>query len=332
MNAAGVRTAPATLASIAVEAGRLARRTVQAWLEDSAGSMGAALAFYALFSMAPLVIIAIAITSAFFGRDEAQHLLLHQLRDVLGPNATAGIRFLVNATSDHSHVFPVALSAVAMVIGAATVFNELKTDLDKIWRVHANRPKGFIAMLRKRLLSIAMVGAVGCLLLASVLGSALISALGEKLFDGHVEAIRALEVASSIVVMGGLFALIYKGLPATEVAWGDVWVGSAATSALFWLGKFLIGIYLGRTALASMFGAAGAVLALVAWVYYCAMVFFLGAEFTRQYAIRHGSRRDDPDEPIDLERVAHPPPEEEILDHARRVLSGEHPLLRRGKK
>jgi membrane protein len=302
---------------------RLAKRSVQGWLDDGAGSMGAALAFYTLFSMAPLLLVAITIAGAVLGREQAQHLILAQFSDVLGRRIAAAVKFLLQATSRHSHVFPTAIAAIAILVGAATVFNELKTDLDKIWRTHANRPKGFLPVVRKRLLSILMVIAVGFLLLASLLVSALISALGEQIFDGRLETIRALEFGGSFLVITGLFAMIFKMLPSAKIAWGDVWVGAMVTSALFWVGKFLIGHYLGRTALASMFGAAGAVLALVAWVYYSAQVFFLGAEFTRAYALRHGSHQSD----IELAHEADPAAEDEMLERARRIVRGKDPIL-----
>ena len=305
------------------DAGHLAKRSIQGWLDDGAGSMGAALAFYTLFSMAPLLLVAITIAGAVLGRAEAQHLLLAQFSDVLGRRIAAATQFLLQATSHHSRVFPTAVASVAILVGAATVFNELKTDLDKIWRTHANRPKGFLPVVRKRLLSILMVIAVGFLLLASLLMSALISALGEQLFDGRVETIRALEFGGSFFVITGLFAMIYKMLPSAKIAWGDVWVGAMVTSVLFWLGKFLIGHYLGRTALASMFGAAGAVLALIAWVYYSAQVFFLGAEFTRAYALRHGSHQAD----LELAHEAGGGEEQDMLERARRIVKGKDPLV-----
>ncbi len=169
----------------------------------------------------------------------------------------------------------------------------------------------------------AMVIAVGLLLLASLAMSALISALGEQLFDGRLETIRMLEFGGSFLVITGLFAMIFKMLPSASVAWGDVWVGAAFTSALFWLGKYLIGLYLGRTALGSMFGAAGAVLALIAWVYYSAQVFFLGAEFTRAYALRHGSHQAE----IGLAHAADPAAEDDMLERAQRIVKGKDPIF-----
>jgi membrane protein len=307
---------------LARDAWGLAKRSVQGWLDDSASSMGAALAFYTLFSMAPMLLVAIVIAGAVFGRDQAQQLLISQLADVLGSRAAGGIRYLVQATSHHGRFLPAAVGAVTAVIGAATVFNELKTDLDRIWRCHENRAKGFFAVVRKRLLSILMVVAVALLLLFSLLVSALMSAIGEDLFGARIETLRALEFAGSFVVVTGLFAMIYKMLPSTRIAWGDVWMGAAVTSILFWAGKALIAFYLAHNAVGSMYGAAGAIIVLIAWVYYSAQIFFLGAEFTRQYALRHGSHQDDPDLPI-----AHTPREEMIVERARRLVKGEDPVL-----
>ncbi len=301
---------------------RLLKRSAQGWLNDSASSMGAALAFYMLFSMAPLLLVAIAIASAVFGRHEAQHLLIVQLGTVLGPRAASGIRFLVEATSNHNRFFPAAVGVFASLLGAATVFNELKTDLDRIWRCHETRPKGFLAVVRRRLLSLAMVLGVGLLLLLSVALTTLMSALGAPLFGGRADTIRGLELVASYVVITGLFAMVYKTLPSRHIAWRDVWIGAAVTSALFWIGKYLIGVYLARTAVGSMFGAAGAVLALIAWVYYSAQVFFLGAEFTREYALHRASLGDRPSPP--------PSPageEAEIVDRARRLVTGDDPVL-----
>jgi membrane protein len=310
--------------TLARDACGLAKRSIQGWLDDGAGSMGAAVAFYTLFSMAPMILVAIVIAGAFFGREQAQQLLISQLSDVLGPKAAGGIRFLVQATTNHGRFLPATVGAVTVLIGAATVFNELKTDLDRIWRCHATRAKGLLAVLRKRLLTLVMVVLVGLLLLFSLLVSALMSALGEQLFGARIETLRALEFAGSFLVITGLFATIYKLLPSTHIAWSDVWVGAAVTSILFWVGKALIAIYLAHNAVGSMYGAAGAIIVLIAWVYYTAQIFFLGAEFTREYALRHGSHQDEPDLPI-----AHTDGEELIVERARRLVRGEDPVLGR---
>ena len=310
------------------EVGRIAKTSVQGWLNDGASSMGAALAFYTLFSMAPLLLVAITIAGFWIGPENAQDLLIAQLSELTGPKGAAGIRFLVQATHGASYL-PAAVGTAVLFVGATTVFNELKNDLDRIWRVHATRPKGFLAVVRRRLLSVAMVLSIGFLMMVSLLASTLISGLGDRIFAGGWQTVRMLEFASSFIVVMGLFAMIYKLLPSTTVAWGDVWVGSAVTSVLFWLGKLLIGIYLGRTAVGSMLGAAGAVIVLVAWVYYSAQVFLLGAEFTRAYAMRHGSRQEDVKE--ELQRIARPMTEAEVLDRARNLVKGSDPVLARGR-
>lgn len=306
----------------------IAEESVHGWLDDGASSMGAALAFYTLFSMAPLLLVAITIAGFWIGRETAQDLLIAQLSELTGPKGAAGIRFLVQATHGASYL-PAAVGSAVLFVGATTVFNELKNDLDRIWRVHATRPKGFLAVVRRRLLSVTMVLAIGLLMMVSLVASALISGLGERLFAGAWETVRMLEFASSFLVVTGLFAMIYKMLPSARVAWGDVWVGAAVTSVLFWLGKLAIGIYLGRTAVGSMFGAAGAVVVLVAWVYYSAQVFLLGAEFTRAYAMRHGSHQNDVKD--ELERIARPMTEAEMLERARKLVKGDDPVLARGR-
>jgi Predicted membrane protein len=297
---------------LARDAWGLAKRSIQGWLDDGAGSMGAAVAFYTLFSMAPMILVAIVVAGSVL-RPRAGAAAPHlAARGRPGPQGGGGIRFLVQATSNHGRFFPATVGAVTGLVGAATVFNELKTDLDRIWRCHATRPKGFLAVLRKRLLTIVMVVLVALLLLFSLLVSALMSALGEEFFGARIEYLRALEFAGSFLVITGLFATIYKLLPSTRIAWSDVWVGAAVTSMLFWVGKALIAVYLAHNAVGSMYGAAGAIIVLIAWVYYTAQIFFLGAEFTREYALRHGSHQDEPDMPI-----AHTDGEEVIVERAR---------------
>ncbi len=309
----------------------LLKRTVFGWAEDGAGSMGAALAFYTLFSMAPLLLIAIAIAGVFFGRQEAQDMLLAQLGQLFGHKAASGILTMLQAAAPRREGFlPAILGTVTAIFGAMTVFNELKTDLDRIWRCHESRRKGVLGVVFNRLLSLAMVVVVGVLLLASLFASVLIAGTSDRWIDHSAVAARALEFASSFLVMTGLFAMIYKTLPSTRIVWGDVWVGAAVTSVLFWMGKVLIAAYIGHATVASMSGAAGTVVVVILWVYYSAQIFFLGAEFTREYAHRHGSRQNEP-EPL------HGPPgleaanEADIVERARRVVKGEDPVLLRFK-
>ena len=305
----------------------LARRSVQGWIDDNASSMGAALAFYSLLSLAPLLLVVIGVAGVFWGRSEAQTLLMDQITSVVGDSAAAGIQMVLdNAGSGATEgVVPALIGFATALFGAATVFNELQTDLDRIWRHHA-RKSGVMGMVRSRMLTFGMVLAVGFLLLVSLVVSTAISALSDQ-WLGSIVGARTIEFVLSFVVVTGLFAMIYKILPRTRIAWSDVWVGAAVTSALFWIGKYLIGLYIGRASVASSFGAAGTIVVLIVWVYYSAQVFFLGAEFTREYALRHGSRQNtvQAKRKRDMEAAN----EDEMVERARAITRGADPILLR---
>ena len=271
---------------LAVEAGR-------SWQRDGAPSMGAALAFYTLFSMAPLLLLAISIAGIAIGTDTAREMLMTQLTSLMGEQGAGAVRSMLEAGDAKSEgIWSAIVSVVTLVIGASTVFAELRRDLDKIWKFEAPTTLGVWSFIRSRLLSVGMVATIGFLLMVSLAVSAAVAAFGSMWaggFPGSALVLRALEFVGSFVVITGLFAMIYKILPSVRIAWGDVWVGAAVTSLLFWIGKFIIGIYLGRSAVASPFGAAGTLVVVIVWVYYSAQIFFLGAEFTREYALRLGS-------------------------------------------
>ncbi len=273
----------------------LARDAGLGWYRDGAPSMGAALAFYTLFSMAPLLLLVIAIAGLAIGDDTARELLFAQLDDFLGSKGANAVREVLTAADDRAQgVIAASLSFAALVVGASGVLAELKRDLDRIWRFEAPAWRGVWAATAGRLLSFGMVLAIGFVMMASLVASAAITAIGAHLIDGlpgSTLALRAIEFAASFAVITGLFAMIYRILPNGRLAWSDVWVGAAMTSLLFWVGKYLIGLYLGKSAIASPFGAAGTLVVVIVWVYYSAQVFFLGAEFTRAYAFRLGSRR-----------------------------------------
>jgi membrane protein len=304
----------------------LARRAVQGWMDDSASSMGAALAFYTLLSLAPLLLVVVGVAGIFWGRTEAQSLLMDQITGVVGDRAAEGIRLVLeNAGNGATEgVLPAVIGFATALFGAATVFNELQQDLDRVWRHHA-RKAGVMGMLRSRLLTFGMVLSVGFLLLVSLVVSAAISALSDE-WLGSIVGARTLEMALSFVVVTGLFAMIYKILPRTRIAWGDVWVGAAVTSALFYVGKYLIGLYIGRASVASSFGAAGTIVVLIVWVYYSAQVFFLGAEFTREYALRHGSRCGSVQ---GRKRAMQAANEDQMVERARDIARGSDPILLR---
>jgi membrane protein len=262
----------------------LARRAFAAWSGDYAPSMGAALAYYALFSIAPLLLILTGVAGFFFGAQAARGELFGQLAGLMGDEAARAIEgLLAHADRPASGIIAMALGGVTLLFGASTVFNELQSDLDRIWRSPASA-SGWRGMARSRLLALLLIMLLAVLLIGLLAASALLSALAES-WAAHL-ADAALSLA--LVTLG--FALVYKIVPRVRIAWRDVWMGAMVTAALFVAGKFLIGVYLGRAAPASAFGAAGSLVVLMVWVYYSAQIFLLGAEFTRLYAHEHGSR------------------------------------------
>jgi membrane protein len=276
----------------------LLKTSVSQWTDDFASSMGAALSYYTVFSIAPLLVIAIAVAALVFGQSVAQHEVLDQLRGLLGPEGANAVEsMLVSAQKPKEGILAGALSIVTLLIGATTVFNELESDLNRIWRVPAQKRSGVWNLLRTRLLSFGMVVSVGFLLLVSLIASAALAAWGKYWsgwFFGIELALQAANLLLSLAVFTLFFALMYKVLPRVRIAWRDVWIGAIVTSLLFTMGKFLIGLYIGRASVASSYGAAGALVVLLLWVYYSSQVLLFGAEFTRAYAESHGSRRQNP--------------------------------------
>ena len=272
--------------NLVVEAGR-------SWQSDGAPSMGAALSFYTLFSMAPLLLLVISIAGIAIGSDTARGMLMTQLTGLMGEQGAGAISAILEKANERSEgVWSAMVSIVTLVVGASTVFAELRRDLDKIWKFEAPEKSGLWNFVFSKVLSVGMVATIGFLLMVSLAVSAAVTAVGSMwagAFPGSAALPRLLEFVGSFVVITGLFAMIYRLLPSVKIAWSDVWVGAALTSLLFWIGKFLIGIYIGRSAIASPFGAAGTLVVVIVWVYYSAQIFFLGAELTRAYAVRMGS-------------------------------------------
>ena len=277
---------------------RLIKAAVADWKADYASSMGAALAYYTVFSIAPLLVIAIAIAALAFGHAAAQQEILAQARELLGVEAADVLRtMLTNAQKPGEGIVASTLSVVALVIGSIGVFNELETDLNRIWKVQAKQRPGVWGLLRSRVVSFGMVVAVGFLLLISLVVSAGLAAWGRfstGLVPGAEAILQAANFAVSFGVVTLLFALMYKLMPHTRVEWKDVWIGAVITALLFTVGKFLIGLYIGKASVASSYGAAGALVVLLVWVYYSAQIFLLGAELTHRYAASHGSLQSRP--------------------------------------
>ena len=313
------------------EAGGLLVRSFKSWKDDGAPSMGAALAFYTLFSLAPLLLVALAVAGFFFDRSQAQHVLIGQLSQLIGERPAAGVESLLQAANDQVAAKKSALLGIlTLVVGATTVFAELRGDLNRIWRCKLDKVNGVWDFIRTRLLSFGLVLSIGFLLLVSLVVSAVLSALGDMLLPGSQLMARGAEFLTSFAVLTLLFAMIYKLLPSRRIEWRDVWVGAAVTSLLFWAGKFAIGLYIAKSAVASSFGAAGTVVVIIAWVYYSSLIFFFGAEFTREYAVLHGSKSaaGDLDDPLEGEVIA-ANDEHHLLDRAKAIVTGKDPILTR---
>jgi membrane protein len=272
----------------------LGKDSVWSWSDDYAPSMGAAIAFYTIFSLAPILIIAIAVAGFVFGEETARGELMRQIGDLAGEEVAAAVeRVLREASLPGRGIVAMAFGIIAMVIGATTVFTELRSALNRIWRVPDPPSGGIWQNLWSRLIAFVLVLAVAGLLLGMVAVSAAISALGDlwSIYLGGWEIVlRVVDLVVSFAILGTLFALIYRYVPHANIAWSDVWLGAAVTAVLFIIGRVLIGLYLGTAGVGSGFGAAGSLVVLLMWVYYSAQIFLLGAEFTWVYAHRMGSR------------------------------------------
>ena len=267
--------------------------SVKSWVDHRGASKGAALAFYTLFSMTPILIVAIAVAGYFFGAEAAQGEIIAELQGLVGRNGAQAIQALLAAARNPaSGLVATIVSSVLLLVGATSVFAELKDSLDELWGIEQPLQSGITALVKTRLLSFGFILVLAFLLLISLVVSAALAVLERfagGIWSSSAYALSILSSSISFTVIACLFAVIYKMLPNVVLSWRDVWIGAVVTAALFSLGKFAIGLYLGNSAVASGFGAAGSVIALLLWVYYSAQIFFLGAEFTRQYALRFGS-------------------------------------------
>jgi membrane protein len=272
----------------------VARDTVAEWVKHNASSLGAALAFYTLFSIAPILVIAMAVAGAIFGPHVAESHVLDQMRGLLGEAGAAAMQSLLSSAHQSGlKGFAAAVGVVTLLVGATSVFGELQNTLDYIWKSPQKDGVAWWRILRSRILSIGLILGVGFLLMVSLLFSAALAALGAWLGTFMVRwsiVLPALDLVLSLGLITVLFATIYKYVPREEIAWGDVWIGGLVTACLFSVGKLLIGLYLGRSSLSSAYGAAGSVMVLLLWIYYSAQIFLLGAEFTHVFTYTVGSR------------------------------------------
>ncbi|MET2989185.1 YihY/virulence factor BrkB family protein [Herbaspirillum seropedicae] len=277
------------------QAWQMTMAAINAWIDDFAPSMGAAIAYYTIFSIAPMLVIAIAVAGMLFGHDAAQGEIVNQIRDIVGTEGAFAIQGLLKSVSQpREGMIAAGISVVTLVIGATAVFSELQSALDRIWRIPAvKRKSGVWQLARTRLLSFGLILGLGFLLIISLVVSAALAALGRwwgGWFEGWQLVLQLLNFVLSFVVFSTLFSMIYKFMPRVTLSWRDVWIGAVATTVLFIIGKYLIGLYLGSTGMTSGFGAAGSFALLLLWIYYSAQIFLLGAEFTWIYANNFGSR------------------------------------------
>ncbi|HUK33210.1 MAG TPA: YihY/virulence factor BrkB family protein [Vicinamibacterales bacterium] len=273
----------------------LVKKAIVAWNEDYAQSMGAALAYYTTFSLAPVLIVVIAVAGLVFSADAARGEIVNQLRGLIGDESARAVQaLLISASQPGKSVLASSIGILTLLIGATSVFAELQSSLDRIWRAPAlAKSSGIWALLRSRLLTFGMVVAIGFLLLVSLVFSAAVSGVdrwGGMLFPRWHAVLQVVNIGVGFALTAVLFAMAYRILPRVNIAWRDVGIGAVVTAALFEGGKYLIGLYLGHASVSSGFGAAGSLVVLLVWVYYSAQIFLLGAEFTWVYAHSHGSR------------------------------------------
>ena len=271
------------------------RRTLDNWLDHDGPRLAASLSLYSLLSLAPLVILSIAIAALAFGRTAAQNAILQEVRGVMGADGARTIQTVIeHGKSPQAGGAASVIGILILLFGASSVFSELQAGLNKVWDAHTPQSSSIWALVKSRLFSFALVLGFGFLLLVSLLCSAALAAFGHYLSD-HLALSRAvlttMNVLISFVGIFVLIGLILRYVPDVSLRWRDVWQGALATALLFTVGKALLGLYLGKAAVGSAYGAAGSLVVVIVWVYYFAMIFYFGAEFTRVRAPRSSSER-----------------------------------------
>ena len=269
------------------------RQTASQWSFHNVPRLGAALAFYTMLSLAPLLVVVVAIASLAFGEQAARGQLQWQIQDMVGQQSATAIQsMLTSAHKPGAGIFASAFGVLMLLVGASAVFGELRDALNLIWEAEQKPGSGLWGMVKYRFFSFSMVLGIGFLLLVSLVISAGLSFIGHALGNYFPLPEPVLQIASlviSFVFITLLFALIYKFVPDVSIHWNDVWIGAAFTSLLFSVGKLLIGLYLGKASVGSAYGAAGSLVILLVWIFYSSQIFFFGAEFTHVFAVRQGS-------------------------------------------
>ncbi|MDM0071732.1 YihY/virulence factor BrkB family protein [Variovorax sp. J31P207] len=269
------------------------KKAAVAWSDDFAPSMGAAISYYTMFSLAPLLVLVIAVAGLAFGAEAVQAQIATQLSGMVGEKSAEALQAMVkSAAISGDGILAAAISIGVLIIGATSVFSELQSALDRIWHVpEFQKPSGIWRILRARVFSFGLILGLAFLLMVSLSVSTALAAFGNigGLMPGQEVVLQALNIVVSIGVTTVLFANIFKFMPSIRVEWRDVWIGAIVTAVLFEIGKALLGLYLGKSGMANSFAGAGSLVLLLAWVYYAAQIFLLGAEFTKVYALEHGS-------------------------------------------
>ncbi len=285
------------------------KKAASEWMEDQAPTLGAALAYYTVFSLAPLLIIIIGVAGLVFGPEAAQGQIFEQLRGLLGEAGAKSMQDLVeNANAKPATgIFATVIGIVTLLFGASGVFGQLQTSLNAIWGVQPKPGRGVLGIIQDRILSFGFILVVGFLLLVSLLLTAAIALVGEwsgGMMPGMEFLIQLLNSGLSLAVITLLFAMLFKFLPDAKIAWHDVWIGAFITAALFTVGKFALGLYLGKSSVSSSYGAAGSLIVLLLWVYYSSQILFFGAEVTQVYANRFGSHVAPADNAVAVQKQA----------------------------
>jgi len=272
----------------------LLKETYNKWSEHEAPRLGASVAFYSLLSFAPLLLLATAVIALVFDQNRAQGALVSEARQLIGDSGAQTVQSLLkNAQKPSSGIFATIVAFITLLFGASGVFTELQSALNIIWGAKPKDASGFATIVRQRLFSFGMVLSVGFLLLTSLLASAALAYIGHafgQLVPLPPFILEAINFVVSFVVIAVLFALMFKYVPDAPVWWSNAAVGAIGTALLFTIGKWLLGLYLGKASVGSTYGAAGSLVAVIVWIYYSAQIFFFGAEFTHVYAESRGSK------------------------------------------
>ncbi len=274
---------------------KILKATVTGFSEDRAMKLSASLSYYTIFSMAPLLLLLISLTGVFFGREAIQGEIFGQINGLLGNEAAAQIQEIIkNMELSGKTTTAAIIGAITLLIGATTVFAEIQDSINIIWKLKAKPKRGWLKLIKDRLLSSSLIVGLGFLLIVSLIVNGMLLALNQMLHsyfpDATVILLQIVNVIISFAVITTLFAVIFKVLPDAKISWKDVRMGAFFTACLFMLGRYVIGLYIEKTSTGSAYGAAGSLIIILVWVYYTAAILYLGAEFTRAYAEHIGAR------------------------------------------